>query len=428
MNEATSRPLFIYGNSTFSASSFDSILAEHTALFAAHTHILLQVDHPVLFNAALILSHKTHAHLFVCPSYYSKEEVDAIIAKFPITLLLTNRGFDLQVKTIVQPSLSKNPADSGALYVFTSATTGPAKITEHSWEKIQHSAKQAKKLSHNTWLMSYALYTYAGLQVFFSAYLNEVIIYYPAPLDPDFISHLIHNKVSVISATPTYWKMLISRWSLNLPRLDLVQATLGGEVVNQDVLDLILNFFHPKQLTHIYASSEAGTAIVVSDSLAGFPLAYLNKRSDVEVRIQENRLQIKSRYGMNSYLNAKPPLTEDGWIDTGDLVEIRGERIYFLGRGDEVINVGGLKVNPEEVEGALCSLEEITDACVYGKKNPITGNIVAAQIVLKAGYELNLDSIYERLRGLIASFKIPRLIKQVPYLEVSSNGKKLRPK
>jgi acyl-coenzyme A synthetase/AMP-(fatty) acid ligase len=428
MNETQSKPLFICNNSPISPEEFNELIKQTDALFEPFSHILIKIDHPLLFNAALLSAYRKKAYLYVCPAHYSQEEVDLALQKLSIELYVSNQK-DVFKTTTLTPTAKAIPSDkAGALYIFTSATTGPAKITEQNWEKIQHSAKQAKKLQGSTWLMAYAIFSYAGLQVFFSAYHNQGTIYYPQEQDPKLAEHLVQHKVSVISATPTYWKMIISRWPKNVAPLSLEQATIGGEIVNQDVLDLIKKFFQPKRLTHIYASSEAGTTIVVSDEKEGFPVEYLHKDKDIQLRVDGNMLQIKSPYGMTTYLNAQAPFTPDGWITTGDLVEIRGDRVYFLGRADEVINVGGLKVNPEEVERVLCQLDEIAESSVYAKKSPITGNIVAADIVIKPGYALDLDSIYKRLHGYLQDFKIPRLIKQVQQIKVGPSGKKIRRK
>ncbi len=422
MNDSSS--LFIIGTTVVTREAFVALVKQYDALFAEHSHILIRCQDPLLFNVALIASWHHKNHLFICPSYYSDEEVEALCKKFHNTLFLFEHEGYFGTKVFSHTICTK---DTGALYIFTSATTGPAKITQHSWETIQHSAKQAKKLEGNSWLMSYAIYTYAGLQVFFSAYLNNGSIYYPGN-DQEMAAGIVRNKISVISATPTYWKMLVSSWSKTVVPPVLEQATLGGEIVNQDVLDLVQQFFKPKRLTHIYASSEAGTTIVVSDGLAGFPLAFLEKRGGVGLRLEDRCLKVKSPYGMLSYLNAPEKRTADGWIDTGDLVEIKGERIYFLGRQDEVINVGGLKVHPEEIETILCALDSIFDACVYAKKSPITGSIVAADVVMKKGCSFDSDFLYKQLRGLLPDFKIPRFIQQVSNVEVSANGKKIRPK
>ncbi|MBA3722584.1 MAG: long-chain fatty acid--CoA ligase [Parachlamydiaceae bacterium] len=425
MNKDKIKPLFIYGDTSVDQEQFEDNVSLCKKLIANHTHILIKTDNPLLFNTALIASYQEGKHLYICPSYYTQNELETIFNQLPIELFLTSDG-DAFKSIVLNPNVKSAPTSSSAVYIFTSGTTGSPKVTQQQWDRIQHSSLNSKKLAHMTWLMTYSFHTYAGIQVFFSCYNNGGTLLYYKNNSQTIVEFISEHKVEVISATPTYWKMLINRWSHTTPPIELEQATIGGEIVNQDVIDLIQQFFNPKRLTHIYASTEAGTSIVVSDRLAGFPIEYLTKSKDIQLRVHDNKLEIKSPYAMTSYLNAPNPQNIEGWIQTGDLVEIHGNRIYFVGREDERINVGGLKVNPIEVEKALCQIEGILDCCIYAKPNPITGNIVAADVILKKGYQLDTNSIINQLKPLLADFKIPRSIKQVHKIEVSPNGKKIR--
>lgn len=412
-----SRTLFIHGHQSVNKAQFETLIKKYS--FPLHAHVLAKIDNPILFNAVLIAALLKDVNLYLCPFHYKEEDVQALLKKLSIQFYVTDR----EIRNLEKKESSK----TGSLIIFTSGTSGPPKMAQYNWDAIQHSSLKAQTLKKKTWLMTYEKATYAGLQIFFSAYNNEGVIYYPERAE-DLPKRLIELGIQIISATPSYWKMLINKWPLTVPPLRLEQATLGGEIVQQDVIDLIRNFFHPKKITHIYASSEGGTTIIVSDELAGFPVNYLENGKDIKIRIRDGILQVKTPYGMQSYIEKKSSLTPDGWIDTGDLVEIKGDRVYFLGRNDEVINVGGMKVNPEEVENVLEQLDEIENACVFAKKNPVTGNIVAAHVVLKKGTHLDIASIIQRARTYLADFKIPRYIKQVMEIEVSANGKKIRPK
>ena len=123
---------------------------------------------------------------------------------------------------------------------------------------------------------------------------------------------------------------------------------------------------------------------------------------------------------------AAPVLTEDGWLMTGDLVEQVGDRVYFSGRQDTMLNVGGAKVRPEEVEEVLFSFTEIADARVYGVRNPITGVVLAADIVANPGVDVAglKTTLPANLRARLESYKVPRIFNFVSCIAVSAAGKK----
>lgn len=275
--------------------------------------------------------------------------------------------------------------------------------------------------------MAYSPTAFAGLQVFFSAWNNEGVIYYG---DPDFrkaANIIAHKNVEVISATPTFWRMLIVNWPGELPRPRLLQATLGGEAVRQDILDNIRTFFKPERITHVYASTEAGSTISVSDGLEGVPSSWLERKGDVEIRIRDGHLEIKSANMMKGYLQSENnPLTEDGWIRTPDLVELMGNRIYFRGREDGIINIGGNKISPEIVEGTINSLAEVADSVVYARSSPIVGSLVAADVQLKPGAKRTVKDLKEELRGVLPAWQIPQYVRIVDAIGISESGKKRR--
>jgi acyl-CoA synthetase (AMP-forming)/AMP-acid ligase II len=128
-----------------------------------------------------------------------------------------------------------------------------------------------------------------------------------------------------------------------------------------------------------------------------------------QTRVVDGILQIKSDSAMLGYLNAKSPFTEDGWFITGDSVEVDGEYFKILGRVSEMINVGGEKVFPQEVENVILEIPEVLDVLVYSEKNNITGNIVCAKVQLnEIGNSKDiLNEIKRFCRKKLESFKVP---------------------
>jgi acyl-CoA synthetase (AMP-forming)/AMP-acid ligase II len=210
---------------------------------------------------------------------------------------------------------------------------------------------------------------------------------------------------------------------------------LSGETVDQTILKNLRSFYPESSIGHAFASTEAGVAFEVNDGLAGFPASVLGKRGDVEIRIIDDCLQIRSDGAASRYLDAESGIfaDEDGFVDTGDVVEMRGDRYCFLGRRSGVINVGGLKVYPEEVEAVINSHPGVRMSLVRPRRNSLTGALVSADVILKqpwhepkhtASFE---SEILEICRQRLPAHKIPATIRRVSTLTVAGAGKLVRP-
>jgi acyl-CoA synthetase (AMP-forming)/AMP-acid ligase II len=205
-------------------------------------------------------------------------------------------------------------------------------------------------------------------------------------------------------------------------------------------LDNLRTFYREARIVHAFASTEAGVAFEVADGLVGFPESLIGQRSgSVEMKVENGSLRIRSARNAIRYLGrhgAQILANNDGFVDTGDLVELRGERYYFVGRRDGIINVGGLKVHPEEVEAVINRHAGVQMSLVKARKNPIMGAVVVADVVAKfdlahsgatAGAEELKREILEFCHGALARHKVPTAIRFVPSLDVASSGKLVRP-
>lgn len=210
---------------------------------------------------------------------------------------------------------------------------------------------------------------------------------------------------------------------------------LSGEIADQTVLDALRAVFPSATVGHAFASTEAGVAFDVNDGQAGFPVGYVDCiRDGVEMKVVDGSLHIRSPRLASRYVGTQQPLVDkDGFVDTGDIVERRGHRYYFVGRKDGVINVGGLKVHPEEVEAVINGHPKVRMSLVRSKKSPVTGSIVVADIVLKresADADTQHVGIKEDIllhcREALQRHKIPALISFVPNLSVATTGKMVR--
>jgi acyl-CoA synthetase (AMP-forming)/AMP-acid ligase II len=321
------------------------------------------------------------------------------------------------------PTVTKG---TGLLLVATSGTTGTPKIATHVFSRLVDRVRIPKEPAK--WLLSYHPASFAGLQVLLTAlYAKSMLI---APEEQTLASLLYaaqEHQVTHISATPTFWRGLL-RMPVNIP---LVSITLGGERTEQSLLNALSERFPQAFITHIYASTEAGVAFTVTDKKAGFPAAWLHSSpNDTALRIVDEQLEVRSQRSMIHYAigDNDTIIGNDGWLRTGDTVHIEGDRVYFTGRADKALNIGGAKVMPEEIEEAMLQVAGVADARVYGAKNPISGTIVAAEVVANDNIDTDVlrRLILSDLRNQLAPYKIPRVITFVKSITLTSTGKKQR--
>lgn len=214
-------------------------------------------------------------------------------------------------------------------------------------------------------------------------------------------------------------------------RLSLKGLTLGGEIVDQHLLNALSRKFPEAQVIHIFASTEAGVGFSVKDGLAGFPASFLtDPPAGIQLRIKDGVLEIQNDIlAPNHQNNEDRPSETQGWISTGDQVTICDNRVHFIGRTSGIINVGGNKVQPELVEEALNSHKAVSMSCAYAKKSPITGELVAADVVLvEPG--LNQKSVRLELKAYLVDklepYQTPAAIRFVEALDTNASGKIVR--
>jgi acyl-coenzyme A synthetase/AMP-(fatty) acid ligase len=212
-------------------------------------------------------------------------------------------------------------------------------------------------------------------------------------------------------------------------------ARLSGEIADQAVIDNLQSTYPQAKVAHAFASTEAGVAFEVTDGHAGFPTdLLLPNGSGVDLKIDDDTLRIRSSRTALHYLgnHRESLLDAEGFVDTGDVVERRGDRWYFVGRRGGIINVGGLKIHPEEVEAVINRHPGVRMSLVTARKNPITGAIVAAEVVLLSETDRALDvavvettkaEILAACRSALPAHKVPASIRFVSALQVTPSGK-----
>jgi acyl-CoA synthetase (AMP-forming)/AMP-acid ligase II len=312
----------------------------------------------------------------------------------------------------------------------TSGTTGEPKLVAHTLDSLTRTCKTEKSNGAALcWGLLYDLSRFAGLQVFLQALCGGSAL--AVPTNPADISETLvefaRAECNALSATPSMWRKLLMNPELD--RLSLKVVTLGGEIADQPILDALKRRFPDARVTHIYASTEAGVGFSVTDGKAGFPSSFIDKPPNgIQLAIRENGLlHIRPPKTSSYYIGMDSPLSDDeGWINSQDVVLCRNERIYFQGRVNGSINVGGNKVHPAEVESVILAVDGVAEALVTGKKNPILGELVEARVVPVPGVDSMalLDKIESACAASLIDYKRPAVIRFIEKIELTAAGKR----
>jgi acyl-coenzyme A synthetase/AMP-(fatty) acid ligase len=316
----------------------------------------------------------------------------------------------------------------------TSGTTGVPKLVAHTLEGLAGGINTAATPEPGTvWSTFYDIRRYGGLQVFLRAMLAPASLVLSDRHETvrDFLVRAGDAGVTHILGTPSHWRLALM--SNALSRLSPRYVRLSGEIADQTVLDLLRAAFPDARMAHAYASTEGGVGFAVEDGCEGFPASLIGTRAGIEIAVRDDALYVRSSRTGRRYLGAAPEplMAEDGFVDTGDLVERRGDRFHFLGRRSGVINVGGAKVQPEEVEAVVNLHASVSMSRVRARPNPILGAVVEAEVVLRAGTDAAdpaalKKAIIAHCRPRLSGHKVPASVRFVDDLPLTSGGKLVR--
>jgi acyl-coenzyme A synthetase/AMP-(fatty) acid ligase len=319
--------------------------------------------------------------------------------------------------------------------LLTSGTTGRPKMVLHTLASLVGAIGAIESPTDVIWCTFYDIRRYGGLQIYLRAVLthSSLLLTGPQELVSNFLQRAGDAGVTHISGTPSHWRLALMSPDAN--RIAPHYIRLSGEIADQAILNSLRSFYPDAEISHAFATTEAGVAFDVCDALSGFPASMLTSTTGVEMKVVDATLRVRSRRTAERYLGENPPVLKDsaGFVDTGDVLELRDGRYYFQGRRDGVINVGGRKVHPEEVEEVLNRHPQVRLSLVKTMKNPITGALVAADVLLKDPSTLEgvqareLQQAIKRFcRNSLAQYKVPAAINFVPALAISETGKLLR--
>lgn len=372
------------------------------------------------------------------PYVVQSAAVDAIVSDRPTT------GLEMPGVASLTPSswtrMSANPAPKGELetewVLLTSGTTGRPKLVVHTLASLAGAIEGGRPPAHRmVWSTFYDIRRYGGLQIFLRAALTgtSLVLSSAQETTADFLARAGAHGVTHISGTPSHWRRASMSSSAHLIAPEYVR--LSGEIADQAILNHLRSLYPQAKIAHAFATTEAGVVFDVNDGLMGFPAHVIEHTPHVVMKIETRSLRVRSDRTARCYLGDHNHAIQDakGFVDTGDVLELRGGRYHFVGRGDGMINVGGMKVYPEEVEAVINGHPKVQMSLVRTKKNPITGALVVADVVLKIASgtsgndmgELHHD-ILRLCRETLPSHKVPAAINFVPALAVAETGKLIR--
>ena len=347
----------------------------------------------------------------------TEAEVEALVGD-DMPLVGTTTPINLKHITTSDQLLEalRTTPDAWRVVLYTSGTTGRPKQVAHTYGTITRNVRCSERHASHVWGFAYNPTHMAGLQVFFQALLNgnPIVRLFGLPKD-EILRQIGEHGVTHISATPTFYRLL-------LPCDDIFTSveriTSGGEKFDPHTLEQLQHCFPNAKFTNVYASTEAGTLFSSrgNEFVLKPQMQQLVKVVDDELLIHHSLLGDSSSF----------TLTPDGWFRTGDLVDVIAPEpltIRFKSRKSEMINVGGYKVSPTEVEDTIRLMPQVQDVRVYAKDNRILGKIICCEIALVPGADAAEKDVREFLQTKLQEYKIPRLYKFVDHLSVTHTGK-----
>jgi long-chain acyl-CoA synthetase len=315
------------------------------------------------------------------------------------------------------------------LAIFSSGSTGESKGAVHDLSTLLDNFRIRRRSLR---VIPFLLYDHiGGVNTMLYTLSNGGCLVTVRERTPDAVLEAIEKyRVEMLPTSPTFINLvLLSEAYRRYDLSSLKRLTYGTEPMPEVTLKRFNKLFPDIQLQQNYGLSEVG--ILQTESRSSDSLWVKIGGAGFQTRVVDGILQIKAKTAMLGYLNAPSPFTEDGWVNTEDAVEVDGEYLKILGRKSEIINVGGEKVYPAEVENIIKGLTEVADVTVFGEKNPITGNIVCADVLPafevagtdKKGF---VAKVKRHCRENLETYKVPVKVNLVTDQQYSERFKKIR--
>lgn len=318
--------------------------------------------------------------------------------------------------------------EHAGLIILSSGSTGKSKAIVHDFLLLTKGIIASKKRLK---VISFLLFDHiGGINTVINALVSGNCLVIPKARTPEAIACCVqNNRVNVLITSPSFLNLMsISGVFEHHDLTCLRQVNYGSEVMPLALLEKLITILPKTQFNQAYGLSELGVVRTRTNNKKSN--SFVIDDQNIQYRIRDGHLEIKSDSSMLGYLNAATPFTNDGWFMTGDMVEAIGDEIRIIGRNSEIINVGGEKVFPAEIENILLKLAEVEDVVVSGEKNLILGNIVVARVKIKA--DVIQSSFANNARkfclNYLPAFKVPQKFLFVNNFSYGERFKKIRHK
>jgi acyl-coenzyme A synthetase/AMP-(fatty) acid ligase len=400
--------------------SYEQLLHDLSQIKELSRYVYVAGNDPYQIFLSVIHSLINRYSIEMIDGDFSDNELDQLgLSKYVLTAV---EKLEAPIEIVDFPNVLAHLADvqEWSISLFTSGTTGRPKKVAHRFQNLTRTAKVGDNFRNKVWAFAYNPTHIAGLQVFFQAFLNQNTIVYAFDGQQRALDQLIRKyQITNISATVTYYRSVLPY--MNGTYESVERVTFGGEKYDLKTEELVRSIFPNAKIRNIYASTEAGSLFVAKSDL--FEIEEWTR--DL-VQVNNNQELMIHR----SLLGASESFTMEGdWYITGDIVEFVDDKHFrFVSRQSEMINVGGYKVNPNEVENCLMNVPGVIDLVVKAKENKITGNILTLQIVKEEGVDgMELKkAIKQYASEHLQQWKIPRIIEFGDKITRSRTGKKIR--
>ena len=334
----------------------------------------------------------------------------------PIPYEIRNSDVNLELNSDLL--ISQLKSSTSKITLFTSGTTGKPKKISHNFNSITRNVKTGPNYALNVWAFAYNPTHIAGLQVFCQGFFNSNTMVYTFETPPKLIPlKLKEYNVTNISATPSYYRLFFP--FLSEINVTLKRITSGGEKFDENIIQKIKHHFPNAVIRNIYATTEAGS-LLNSDG----EYFVIDEGNEHLFRINEqSELQIhESLLGKSDDI-----LIQSGWYNTGDIVDFADKnKLRIIGRSDNLINIGGYKINSDEICDVIKGFDFVNDVLVYSQTNSVLGKVLVADIILNKNFDKEvIQHLKKELNSILPKWKVPVKFNIVNQFQLTRTGKKL---
>lgn len=409
--------IFLVYNDT--VYTYDQLLLDLNNKEAGYSYLYVKDNHPYEVFLGIIHSLLFDYPLEILDGDFSEQEISELGVDINLLTTKVPKHEHLYFRNMDEVMRRIYKKDQWMLTLYTSGTTGRPKKIGHTFNTLTKNVKVHAKFEHCIWAFAYNPTHMAGIQVFFQAFLNQNPLVYMFGKSMSNIKILMETyQITHISATATFYRNILPYLQgTTYPTMERV--TFGGEKFDLLLEEKIKHAFPNSKITNVYASTEAGSLFAAKSDVFEIRPEY---KQFVKITEQRELCIHRSLLGQSHSL-------ENEWFQTGDFVETIDETHFkFQSRQSDMINVGGYKVNPIEVENLLMQVPGIIDVVVKSKKNSVTGEMLVADVIKCE--ELDEKELKKEIKQFatthLQAWKVPRIIKFVDELLITRTGKKVR--